>query len=121
MAKIINLKTFSDNRGELTVIEQELPFEIKRVFYIYNVNDSVRGGHRHKTTRQAAICVKGSCIISTNDGIKKEDFILDNPSKCLLLEPNDWHIMHHFSTDAVLLVLANKIYDPNDYIYEDYK
>ncbi|TAM99330.1 MAG: WxcM-like domain-containing protein [Chitinophagaceae bacterium] len=121
MAYIINLTTRSDNRGNLTVIEKEIvPFEIKRIFYIYGVDNSTRGGHRHKTTLQAAICLHGSCIVSNNDGIAKEDFLLDHPNKCLILETRDWHTMHHFSPDAVLLVMASTHFDPADYIYEPY-
>ncbi len=121
MAYIINLTTRSDKRGKLTVIEKEIPFEIKRIFYIYGVDDSVRGGHRHKTTVQAAICLHGSCMVSNNDGEKKEDFILDHPNKCLILETKDWHTMHHFTPDAVLLVLASTSFDAADYIFEPYK
>ena len=121
MAHIINLKTFSEQRGNLTVIEKEIPFEIKRIFYIYGVDDSVRGGHRHHTTVQAAICIHGSCIVSNNDGKKQEDFLLDHPGKCLILETKDWHTMHHFTPDAVLLVLASTTFDAADYIYEAYK
>ncbi len=121
MAYIINLTTLSDKRGNLTVIENQIPFKVKRIFYIYDVDDSVRGGHRHHTTIQAAICIHGSCIVSNNDGEKEEDFLLDNPSKCLILETKDWHTMHHFTPDAVLLVFASTHFDPADYIYEEYK
>ena len=121
MAHIISLKTFSEKRGNLTVIEKEIPFRIKRIFYIYGVDDSVRGGHRHHTTVQAAICIHGSCIVSNNDGEKKEDFVLDHTGKCLILETKDWHTMHHFTPDAVLLVLASTSFDPADYIFEAYK
>ena len=121
MAYIINLKTLKDNRGNLTVIEREIPFSIKRLFYIYGVDDSIRGGHRHKKTFQAAICIHGSCIVSNNDGKLKEDFILDHPLKCLILEPNDWHTMHHFTPDAVLLVIASEYFDAEDYIYDKYE
>jgi dTDP-4-dehydrorhamnose 3,5-epimerase-like enzyme len=120
MACLINLKSFSDKRGSLTVTENQIPFEIRRIFYIYGIDDSVRGGHRHKTTRQAAICLHGSCIVSNNDGHNNEDFVLDHPSKCLLLETDDWHTMHNFTPDAVLLVLASTPFDPTDYIYEAY-
>lgn len=120
MARIIELKTFQDNRGNLTVIENQLPFKIERVFYIYNVDNSVRGGHRHKITFQAAICINGSCRISNDNGIEKEDFLLDKPNKCLILEPADWHTMHHFSNDAILLVFASTIFDKSDYIFEPY-
>jgi len=120
MARLIHLKTFSETRGNLTVIEREIPFPIRRIFYIHGVDDSVRGGHRHRTTIQAAICINGSCIVSNNDGTTREDFVLDHPSKCLILETNDWHTMHHFSKDAVLLVLASEYFDPADYIFEPY-
>jgi WxcM-like, C-terminal len=120
MAHLIQLKSFSDQRGNLTVTENQIPFEIKRIFYIYGIDDSVRGGHRHKSTRQAAICLHGSCIVSNNNGENKEDFLLDNPKKCLILETDDWHTMHHFTPDAVLLVLASTAFDPTDYIYEAY-
>ncbi len=121
MAKLIELKTFSDKRGKLTVIEDQIPFEVKRVFYIYDVDDSIRGGHRHRTTRQAAICISGSCVVSNNDGITKKEFHLNHPRKCLILETYDWHTMHHFSPNAVLLVFASTKFDSSDYIFEDYK
>ena len=121
MAKVISLKTFTDKRGNLTVIEKIIPFDIKRIFYIYGVDESVRGGHRHKKTRQAAICLQGSCIIFNNDNFKKEEFVLNAPDKCLILEPNDWHQMHSFTKDAILMVLASGYFDPSDYIFEPYK
>lgn len=120
MAKLINLKTFVDKRGNLTVIEKELPFDIKRIFYIYNTDNSERGGHRHKITYQAAICIKGSCCIENNDGNNKEIFDLNTPQKCLILEPKDWHKMYNFSEDAILMVLASEYFDENDYIFENY-
>jgi dTDP-4-dehydrorhamnose 3,5-epimerase-like enzyme len=120
MAYIIDLKTFTDSRGNLTVIENVLPFPIKRVFYIYGVDNSVRGGHRHHKTFQAAICIQGSCKIYNHDGDKKEVFLLDKPSVCLLIEPKDWHKMYDFTTDAILMVLASENFDQNDYIFESY-
>ena len=121
MARIIDLKTFSQQRGKLTVLEKILPFEVKRVFYIYDVDDSVRGKHRHKKTWQAAVCIRGSCMIYNNDGQKEETFSLHQPDQCLILEPTDWHSMFEFSKDAILLVLASENFDPDDYIFEEYK
>jgi dTDP-4-dehydrorhamnose 3,5-epimerase-like enzyme len=121
MAKIINLKTFTDSRGNLTVIEKIFPFEIKRIFYIYGVDESVRGGHRHHKTVQAAVCIKGSCTIYNNDGVKEETFSLNSPSSCLLLEPSDWHQMYNFTEDAILMVFASEYFDEKDYIFENYK
>jgi dTDP-4-dehydrorhamnose 3,5-epimerase-like enzyme len=123
MAYIQNLVNFKDSRGELTVLdnaEKLLPFAIKRVFYIYNIDESVRGGHRHHETIQAAICIKGQCTILNNDGEKEEVFLLDSPTKCLILEARDWHKMYNFSTDAILLVFASTTFDSSDYIYEPY-
>ena len=122
MAHLIDLKTSTDARGSLTVIEKILPFEIKRVFYIYGVGDSslVRGGHRHIKTIQALVCVSGKCSVFTDDGSKKDEFKLDSPHKCLVLEPEDWHTMSGFSKDSVLLVLASEYYDHKDYIKEGY-
>ncbi len=120
MATLIDLKTFTDKRGNLTVIEKILPFEIKRIFYIYGVDNSVRGGHRHKKTLQAAICIKGSCNIFCDNSISREIFELNYPYKCLLLPPEDWHYMYDFSADAILMVLASEYFDIHDYIYEKY-
>ena len=120
MAYIIDLKTFTDKRGNLTVIEKVLPFVIKRVFYIYGVDDSIRGGHRHHKTVQGAICIKGECKIFNNNGQHKEVYNLDKPSTCLILEPQDWHQMYDFSKDAILMVLASENFDENDYIYQKY-
>ncbi len=121
MAQLISLKTFTDKRGNLTVIEKIIPFDIKRIFYIYGVDDSVRGGHRHHKTIQAAICIKGRCDIKNNDGHKQERFVLDTPDKCLILEPKDWHEMLNFSEDAILMVLASEYFDEADYIREKYQ
>jgi hypothetical protein len=122
LAKIIILPTHNDERGSLTVIERILPFDIKRLYYISNVpTDSIRGGHRHKTNMQALISVAGSCKIYSNNGRIEKEFSLNSPDKCLILKPEDWHTMHSFSKDCVLLVLASEYYDINEYIDEPYK
>jgi dTDP-4-dehydrorhamnose 3,5-epimerase-like enzyme len=120
MAQLIDLKTFTDKRGNLTVIEKVIPFDIKRIFYIYGVDQSVRGGHRHKKTIQAAICIQGSCRINNNDGMTNSVFALSKPNECLILEPKDWHTMDNFTEDAILMVLASEYFDANDYIFEPY-
>lgn len=120
MARLLNLRTFTDSRGNLTVVEKVFPFEIKRVFYIYGVDQSIRGGHRHKKTIQAAVCLQGSCHIFNDNGLEKEIFSLDSPSKCLILEPQDWHNMYNFTKDAILMVFASEYYDEDDYIFTPY-
>jgi hypothetical protein len=119
MAEIINLPVFSNNTGNLTVIEKVLPFEIKRVYYIYDAIGK-RGGHRHKKNRQALICLNGSCEIYVNNGLNESIFLLDSPQKCLLLDTIDWHTMDKFSKGSILLVCASDYYDVDDYIDEEY-
>jgi len=124
MARLIHLPKYEDERGSITVldnIEEILPFKVKRVFFINASMDVVRGGHRHRATRQAIICIKGACTVSNDDGNSNEHFQLNTPNQCLLLETYDWHEMHSFSKDAVLLVLASEPFNPDDYIYEPYK
>lgn len=90
MAKIIQLKTISDDRGNLTVldnIQQALPFTVKRVFCLYGVDAADRGRHRHEKTYQAAICINGSCIVENDHGRAQQQFMLDTPDKCLMLYP----------------------------------
>ncbi len=122
MPSIIDLKTFTDIRGNLTVIEKVLPFEIKRVFYIYGVDSSIRGNHRHKKTIQAAISLKGSCRITTQSNTNEpiKEFNLDTPSQCLILYPEDHHWMDNFTKDCILMVFASEFYDANDYITDNY-
>ncbi|MCX6155652.1 MAG: FdtA/QdtA family cupin domain-containing protein [Candidatus Kapabacteria bacterium] len=123
MAKLIDLKTYTDSRGSLTVLEKVLPFEIKRIYYIYDIpsTDKVRAGHRHIRNIQALICLKGYCEIHNNSGKVTEIINLDSPDKCLILNPEDWHTMQNFSSDAILLVAASEYYDKSDYIDEEYK
>ncbi len=122
MAGLIELNTFAKNNGSLSVLEDfQIPFKIRRFFYIYDADNSYRGGHRHKNTYQAAICLKGSCRIYNNNGTgQKEIFHLDAPEKCLLIAPEDWHVMFDFTPDAILLVVASTNFDEKDYIFEKY-
>ena len=119
MAYIIELPTFGDDRGRLTIIEKVLPFEIKRFYYVYDVR-SQRGGHRHHKTVQALVTLGGSCKVYVNNGKKKETFLLDRSDKCLIVESGDWHTMDDFSKGSTLLVFASEYYDIDDYIDEPY-
>lgn len=122
MPKLIELDTFTGPRGSLSVLEDfNIDFSIRRVFYIYGVDAQDRGGHRHKKTYQALICLSGSCVVRNDDGKTRQEYLLDSPSKCLILYPQDWHILTAFSSDAMLLVLASELYDHEDYIFEPYR
>ena len=114
-SKIIEIPTFKDERGLLTVMENILPFKIKRIYWIYGADEQSRGGHRHKITKQALVAVSGIIDLKIIDGNKETLYILDNPSKCLIVEPEDWHKMF-FRNNAVLLVFASHAYDKKDYI-----
>lgn len=120
MAKIFHLQTYSSEKGSLTVFEKILPEGIKRIFYIYDAKNQIRGGHRHKLTNNALTCVSGSCKVFVENGKEQQVFDLDTPDKCLLLDPADWHEMYDFSDNAVLLVLSDQFYDKEDYIFERY-
>lgn len=114
-----------DDRGQLIAIEEQkdLPFDIKRVYYIYDTKVGVRRGfHAHRNLEQILVCVHGSCKILLDNGKEQEIVILDDPSDGLYIANNMWREMFDFSPDAVLLVLASEYYDEADYIrnYDDF-
>ena len=92
----------------------------KRSYFIYDTDDKDRGGHRHKITTQAIVCLKGSCIVACDNSFIKEDYLLDKPNKCLIVYPEDYHIMRNFTPDAILLVFASEEFIESDYIDEPY-
>jgi hypothetical protein len=116
---IINLPTFSDAKGNLTVLESKLPFQIVRTYWIYGADGELRGGHRHVYTRQALVALAGKIDIYMDDGINKDTVVLDSPSLCLLVEPKDWHTMK-FDNGSVLLVMSSHPYDRSEYIDTPY-
>lgn len=114
-----NFTPHGDDRGQLIAIEAEkdIPFEVKRVYYIYDTKQGVRRGfHAHKSLQQILVCVHGSCKIHLNNGSETEEVLLDNPSKGLYIHSDMWREMYDFSPDAVLLVLASEHYTESDYI-----
>ena len=123
--EILNFKDLGDERGKLVVIEggKQVPFEIKRVFYIYGSDSTVvRGQHANKLSEFVLINVSGSSKVMITDGVKKEIVVLDKPMMGVYLPKNVWKEMYDFSADSVLLVLANTHYDATEYIrnYDDY-
>lgn len=121
MAYLLPLDTVPSEKGDLTVYENHLPDGIKRMFFIDNVaSEFERGGHRHKKTHQLLVCLKGSVKIYNHNGNNGEIFILNKKNQALYLFPEDWHTMYQFTPDAILLVLANTLYDVDDYIDSPY-
>tara|TARA_R100000935_G_scaffold1847_3_gene5573 strand:- start:32817 stop:33236 length:420 start_codon:yes stop_codon:yes gene_type:complete len=114
-----------DGRGNLSVIEKELlPYEIKRVYYLYDVpSDSIRGGHAHKELQQFLIAVAGSFSVVLDNGRERKTFHLNRPNKGLLIPSGVWRELENFSAGAVCLSLVSATYDEEDYIrdYSDFK
>ena len=112
----INFKTLTDGRGDLTVIESELPFSVQRVYYLYRVpSGQQRGAHAHKELEQIAIPLHGSLEMILDNGKSSEKFVLDDPTKGLYIPKLVWRTLQNFSNDAVLLVLASLKYNEEDY------
>jgi len=120
--RIIALPKISDPRGNLTFIEggNHIPFDIRRVYYTYNVPDGVyRGGHAHKALHQLIIAMSGSFDVTLDDGRNKRKFHLNRPSQGLYVCPMMWRDLENFSSGSVCMVLASRLYEESDY-YRNY-
>lgn len=108
-----------DDRGQLVALEElkDIPFKIKRVYYMYDTGAGVRRGfHAHKSLEQILICIHGSCKILMDNGEEKKIVPLEKPYEGLYISNNIWREMFDFSPDAVLMVLASDYYREEDYI-----
>ena len=120
-----NFDVMSDEEcecGNLISLEEfkNIPFEIKRIYYIYGVDSSVsRGAHAHKESNQILISIHGSCGILFDNGKVKKKVVLNKPNKGLLQKSMIWGEMDHFSEDCVLMVISDSFYSVDDYI-KDY-
>lgn len=117
--QLIELPPKGDARGSLIAIEgsETVPFDIKRVYYIFGTKEGVsRGFHAHKKLQQLAVCVSGKCRIVLDNGLCRDEVWLDCQTKGLLIEGALWREMHDFSDDCILLVLASEHYNEDDYI-----
>jgi UDP-2-acetamido-3-amino-2,3-dideoxy-glucuronate N-acetyltransferase len=118
-ATLSSLPLITDLRGSLSFGETptHLPFTPKRYFLIFDVpSREVRGEHAHRTLHQLLICVHGECAVAIDDGTERGQIVLDRPDAALHLPPMVWGSEYHYSSDAVLLVLASDVYDAGDYI-----
>ena len=117
--RIVELGKHHGATGNLTVVDNGKVenFDTKRVFFIYDIPGGVsRGGHSHKTLRELIVATSGSFEVYVNDGRKERCFLLNHPSKALLLPAGVWEELRNFSSGAVALVLASIPYTPEDYI-----
>jgi dTDP-4-dehydrorhamnose 3,5-epimerase-like enzyme len=119
--KFIDLPKISDPRGNLSVIEggNNIPFQIKRVYYLYDVpGGSSRAGHGHKALQQLIIAMSGSFDIIVDDGSQRKKFHLNRSYYGLYIPEGMWREVENFSSGGVCLVLASTLYDPTDYYYD---
>lgn len=116
--QIISLPKIEDRRGNLSVIENDtIPFEIKRVYYLYDVpSGAERGGHAHKNLYQFLVALSGSFDVILNDGNKEKTVTLNKPNVGLLIFPGIWRELQNFSSGSVCLVVASNVYIEEDYI-----
>lgn len=123
--KIIELPKITDPRGNLTFAEsiRHIPFEVKRVYWVYDVpSGENRGGHAHKKCREFIIAVSGSFTVTLDNGHNSKTYLLNHPYQGLLVETGTWRTLNDFSSGSVCLVLASDFFEESDYIreYEDY-
>lgn len=126
LGKIIQLPKISDPRGNLTFCEEctDIPFEVKRVYWIYDVpGGGCRGGHAHKTLQQLLVATNGSFHVTLDNGKEKQTFMLNHPWEGLLIYPGVWRTLDDFSSGSVCMVLASEHYDEADYIrnYKEFR
>ncbi|WP_053991655.1 FdtA/QdtA family cupin domain-containing protein [Mangrovimonas sp. TPBH4] len=122
--RIIEIPKIKDARGNLAIIEKDcIPFEIKRVYYLFDVpSDAYRGGHAHKKQESFLVALSGSFEVVIDDGLKKDRIMLNKPDKGLLISTGVWRELENFSAGAVCLVLASTEFEEAEYIrdYDDY-
>ncbi|EPJ75813.1 MULTISPECIES: sugar 3,4-ketoisomerase [unclassified Pseudomonas] len=117
--QFLQLQTHGDDRGSLIALEEgkNIPFSVKRVYYMFDTREGVRRGfHAHRTLKQVAVAVRGSCRFMLDDGREKIDIRLDHPHQGLLIESFIWREIYDFSEDCVLMVLADQLYTESDYV-----
>jgi len=124
--KIVNFPKITDSRGNLSFIEEnrQIPFEIKRVYYLYDVpSGATRGGHAHKSLEQIVIALSGSFDVVLDDGSERRKVFLNRPHYGLYIPPGVWRELENFSSNSVALSLVSQLYDETDYIrdYETFK
>jgi hypothetical protein len=116
--QLIDIPKIENNLGNIAVIEKDvIPFEIKRVYYLFDIPSTAkRGGHAHKNLQQILIALSGSFDVIIKDGISSQTITLNKPDKGLLINNNTWRELENFSSGAVCLVLASDVFDESDYI-----
>lgn len=123
--RVVALETHPGERnGNLTVVQDGGEFDVKRVYYLYDVpGGESRGGHAHRSLYQMIVAVSGSFSVTVDDGVNRRTVMLNRPNRGLLIVPGIWRTLDDFSSGAVCLVIASEEYDEADYIrdYDDFR
>ena len=124
-ARVIDIQKITDVRGNLSVVEglKDIPFDIKRVYWVYDVpGGESRGGHAHKKCKEFIIAVSGSFTVTLDNGSDRHTYMLNHPYQGLFVDTDTWRTLDDFSSGAVCLVLASELYEEEDYIreYDEY-
>lgn len=118
---IIDVPTFTDERGAISVMDKELPFQVKRVFWLHHIVEGKdRGAHALLDSNEIMVAVHGSFVVDLDDTVNKVSILLDDPSKGLIIRPGVWFRTHSYKDDGVSLILAEEEYARDKYTY-DYK
>ncbi len=121
---LIDVPTFTDERGAISVLDKELPFAVRRVFWLHHILEGKdRGAHALLDSSEIMVAVHGSFIVDLDDTVSKTSVVLDDPSKGLVIKPGVWFRTHSYKEDGVSLILAEEEYSQDKYIadYEEYK
>jgi len=121
---LVDVPTFTDERGAISVLDKELPFQVKRVFWLHHIQEGKdRGAHALLDSSEIMVAVHGSFIVDLDDTINKTSVLLDDPSKGLMIRPGVWFRTHSYKDEGVSLILAEEEYarDKYTYDYEEYK
>lgn len=117
--RLITLNKHHHENGNLTVVEncQEIPFDIKRIYYIYDVPGGIeRGGHSHYECERVLVAVSGSFNVTITDGVDSITYTLNRSNMGLYIAPGIWLTLNNFSSGSVVLAIASQEYDPDDYV-----
>lgn len=121
---IIKVPTFTDERGAISVMDKELPFQVRRVFWLHHIHEGKdRGAHALLDSSEIMVAIHGSFIVDLDDTVNNASILLDNPSKGLMIRPGVWFKAHSYKEDGVSLILAEEEYarDKYTYDYEEFK
>lgn len=119
---LIEVPTFTDERGAISVMDKELPFQVKRVFWLHHIQEGKdRGAHALLEGMEIIVAIHGSFVVDLDDGTEETSFLLDDPSKGLIIRPGVWFRTHSYKENGVSLILANEEYNRSQYTYDYYE